>query len=153
MSDGAADRIGAESLSTGRGAALRMALSVAGLLIAWEGFVRVFAIPGYYLPPFSAVFMQLWTLPDLFAASVLRTGGETLLGFVAGGLFGLASGIVFVHVRFIERMFFPFFVISQSIPVIAFGALIIIWFGNGIVSKVAIAFYLTFFPATVSTVP
>src|SRR5260221_11019400 len=115
MSDGAADRIGAESLSTGRGAALRMALSVAGLLIVWEGFVRGFAIPAYYLPPFSAGFMQLWTLPDLFAASVLRTSGETLLGFVPGGPFGPASGIVFVHVRFFERMCFPFFVTPRSI--------------------------------------
>jgi NitT/TauT family transport system permease protein len=138
--------------SAGRAAALRMVATLVCLALAWEGLVRGLAIPGYYLPPFSAVFLQVWRSPELFAASVLRTGGETLLGFLAGGLFGLASGILFVHARIVERMFFPFFVLSQSVPVIAFGALIVIWFGNGILAKVAIAFYLTFFPVTVSTV-
>ena len=146
---GAPRRSGA---ALGGGAVLRMVLTLLGMAVAWEALVRGLAIPGYYLPPFSAVCLQLWRSPDLFLAAVLRTGGETLLGFVAGGLFGLLSGIVFVHVRVIERMFFPFFVVSQSVPVIAFGALIVIWFGNGIFAKVAIAFYLTFFPVTVSTV-
>ena len=50
-----------------------------------------------------------------------------------------------------ERMLFPYFVVSQTIPVIAFGALIIMWFGNGMMSKAIIAFYLTFFPVTVNT--
>ena len=48
-------------------------------------------------------------------------------------------------------MLFPYFVVSQTIPVIAFGALVIMWFGNGILSKAIIAFYLTFFPVTVNT--
>src|SRR5258708_38954499 len=138
--------------SAGRAAALRMVATLVCLALAWEGLVRCLAIPGYYLPPFAAVFLQVWRSPELFAASVLRTGGETLLGFLAGGLFGLASGILFVHARIVERMFFPFFVLSQSVPVIAFGALIVLWFGNDILAKVAIAFYLTFFPVTVSTV-
>jgi NitT/TauT family transport system permease protein len=35
--------------------------------------------------------------------------------------------------------------------VIAFGALVVMWLGNGIWSKVAIAMYLTAFPVTVNT--
>lgn len=146
-----ASRRGPDS-TLGRGAALRMLIALLVLAVAWEALVRGLAIPGYYMPPLSAVLLQVWNAPGLFVTSVLRTGGETLLGFLAGGLFGIASGIVFVHVRVVERMFFPFFVLSQSVPVIAFGALIVIWFGNGILAKVAIAFYLTFFPVTVSTV-
>lgn len=135
-----------------RGASLRMVVTVLILAMAWEALVRAFAVPAYYLPPLSAVLSVLWSDPAPFVAGILRTGLETLLGFAAGAAFGLASGIVFAHVRIIERMFFPFFVLSQSVPVIAFGALIVIWFGNGILAKVAIAFYLTFFPVTVSTV-
>jgi len=35
--------------------------------------------------------------------------------------------------------------------VIAFGALVVLWFGNTLLAKAVIAFYLTFFPVTVNT--
>ena len=48
-------------------------------------------------------------------------------------------------------MFFPLFIVSQTVPVIAFGAIVVLWFGNTLLAKAAIAFYLTFFPVTVNT--
>jgi NitT/TauT family transport system permease protein len=48
-------------------------------------------------------------------------------------------------------MVFPIFVVSQTIPVIAFGALVVLWFGNTLLAKAIIAFYVTFFPVTVNT--
>lgn len=148
MSDGAA-------LAPSRGGftldRLRPLLALAAMMVVWEVAVRGLSIREFYLPPISAVLADIWKMQGLYAQSVLRTGLETVLGFIAGSLFGLACGIVFAHARFVERMFFPFFVVSQTIPVIAFGALIVIWFGNGILAKVVIAFYLTFFPVTVNT--
>jgi NitT/TauT family transport system permease protein len=130
---------------------LRPVLVLATVLIVWEAAVRGLEIRPFYLPAASVVLADLWGAPKLYADAILRTLTETLLGFVAGVLFGLACGIVFAHARFVERMLFPYFVVSQTIPVIAFGALIIMWFGNGILSKAIIAFYLTFFPVTVNT--
>jgi NitT/TauT family transport system permease protein len=49
-----------------------------------------------------------------------------------------------------ERSVFPLFVVSQTVPVVAFGALIVIWFGNSLLAKVMTAFFLTFFPVTVN---
>jgi NitT/TauT family transport system permease protein len=54
-------------------------------------------------------------------------------------------------VRLLERMFFPYFVASQAVPIIAFGALVIMWFGNGLAAKAFVALYLTFFPVAVNT--
>ena len=130
---------------------LRPVLAFLVLLAVWEAAVRGLAIRPFYLPAASAVLADIWTLPWLYLAAIQRTLTETLLGFVAGSLFGLACGTLFAHARFVERMLFPFFVVSQTIPVIAFGALVIMWFGNGILSKAVIAFYLTFFPVTVNT--
>jgi NitT/TauT family transport system permease protein len=130
---------------------LRPVLVLATVLIVWEAAVRGLEIRPFYLPAASVVLADLWGAPKLYADAILRTLTETLLGFVAGVLFGLACGIIFAHARFVERMLFPYFVVSQTIPVIAFGALIIMWFGNGILSKAIIAFYLTFFPVTVNT--
>ena len=130
---------------------LRPVLAFVVLLVVWEATVRGFAIRPFYLPAASAVLADIWALPKLYLAAIQRTLTETLLGFVAGSLFGFACGTLFAHARFIERMLFPFFVVSQTIPVIAFGALVVMWFGNGILSKAVIAFYLTFFPVTVNT--
>src|SRR5271170_6115945 len=101
MADAILEAPGRAGAAPGGGGALRMAVTLLGLAVAWEALVRGLAIPGYYLPPFSAVCLQVWRSPDLFLAGVLRTGSETLLGFAAGGLFGLFSGILFVHVRVI----------------------------------------------------
>lgn len=130
---------------------LRPVLVFASVLIVWEAAVRGLSIRPFYLPAASAVLADLWGAPKLYVDAIVRTLTETLLGFVAGVLFGLACGILFAHARFMERMLFPYFVVSQTIPVIAFGALIIMWFGNGLLSKAIIAFYLTFFPVTVNT--
>jgi len=65
--------------------------------------------------------------------------------------FGLLTGIAFFRVRALREMIFPIFVVSQTIPVIAFGALVVLWFGNTLLAKAVIAFYLTFFPVTVNT--
>jgi NitT/TauT family transport system permease protein len=130
---------------------LRPVLVMLGLLVVWEVGVRALGIRPFYLPAASVVLADLWSAPQLYFDAIVRTLTETLLGFVAGSLFGLAFGILFAHVRVAERMLFPYFVVSQTIPVIAFGALVIMWFGNGILSKAIIAFYLTFFPVTVNT--
>jgi NitT/TauT family transport system permease protein len=130
---------------------LRPVLTFVALLVVWEAAVRGLAIRPFYLPAASVVLADLWSAPSLYFHAVVRTLTETLVGFVAGVLFGLACGTLFAHARFMERMLFPYFVVSQTIPVIAFGALIIMWFGNGLLSKAIIAFYLTFFPVTVNT--
>jgi NitT/TauT family transport system permease protein len=126
-------------------------LSTVLLAFAWEGSVRLFKINPYYLPPLSAVIGAIVETPSSFGTAALRTLVETLLGYVAGVLVGVASGALFFQVRLLRELFFPLFVLSQTIPVIAFGAIIVMVFGNTLASKAIIAFYLTFFPMTVNT--
>jgi NitT/TauT family transport system permease protein len=89
--------------------------------------------------------------PRAYVDGFLRTFAETLIGFAAGSAFGVLTGIAFFRLRALREMLFPIFVVSQTIPVIAFGALVVLWFGNTLLAKAVIAFYLTFFPVTVNT--
>jgi len=125
--------------------------AIAAVTLAWWALVPLLRIEPRYLPPLAAVVrdgMSVW--PDLLAG-FWRTLVETLLGFAAGALLGIACGIGFAHVRLMERAVFPLFVALQTVPIIAFGAIVVIWFGNTILAKVVIALYLTFFPVTVNT--
>src|SRR5208337_3844950 len=97
----------------------------------------------YYLPRLSAILLAVAATPEAYARGFLRTLAETLIGFVAGGAFGMLVGVAFFRVRALREIVFPIFVVSQTIPVIAFGALVVLWFGNTLIAKAVIAFYLT----------
>ncbi len=118
---------------------------------AWEALVVLFAIRPYYVPRPTAIFAALLQTPAPYIQGFLRTLSETLIGFISGALFGVGMGLLFFRARALRELVFPIFIVSQTIPVIAFGALVVLWFGNTLLAKAAIAFYLTFFPVTVNT--
>lgn len=142
------------STLAGRTAALtvlRGAAVVALIGVLWEAVVTVAGIKPYYLPRLSAILGAIAAVPDAYAWGFARTLAETLLGYAAGALVGVFNGVLFHRSRLLRELVFPLFVISQTIPVIAFGAVVVLWFGNTILAKALIAFYLTFFPVTVNT--
>jgi NitT/TauT family transport system permease protein len=121
------------------------------IALIWWFAVPALKVEPRYLPPLAAVLADARSVwPDL-VAGFWRTLAETLIGFILGGAFGIAAGIGFAHWRWLERGVVPIFVALQSVPVIAFGAVVVIWFGNTILSKVVIALYLAFFPVAVNT--
>lgn len=129
----------------------RLVLALAIVALAWEGLVVAFGIKPTYLPRLSAIAAAVAISPSAYFNGFVRTATETVIGLVAGAAFGIGIGIVFFRARLLREMVFPIFIVSQTIPVIAFGALIVLWFGNTLFSKAIIAFYLTFFPVTVNT--
>ena len=126
-------------------------LALVALLAIWEIAVRVFDVTTDKLPPPSAVLARIWAGRDALAVAVGTTVLEAMLGLVVGIAFGALSGIAFSRFRLLERMMLPYFAASQAVPIIAFGAIIVMWFGNGVASKAVIAFYLSFFPVAVNT--
>ena len=93
---------------------------------------------------------QEQSLAAYLVGAAFYTGREAALGFLFGGLFGLALAAIFVHSRLAERAFMPYIVASQTIPILALAPLICLAFGNGLVGIVIVASYLTFFPVTIA---
>ncbi|WP_407051601.1 ABC transporter permease [Methyloraptor flagellatus] len=119
--------------------------------LSWWLLVPALKVEPRYLPPLAAVIADIRSVwPDLLAG-FWRTFVETVVGFLFGAGAGVAAGIGFARWRWLERGIFPIFVALQSVPVIAFGAIVVIWFGNTLASKVVIALYLAFFPIAVNT--
>ncbi len=133
------------------GAAASLLLPVLALAALWQGSVVLFHVSPAYLPSLSVVLGQLASQPGAYASAFLHTLLETLVGFAAGAVIGVAAGIAFAELRLLREMLFPLMIVSQTIPVIAFGAIVVLWFGNGLAAKAVIAFYLTFFPVVVNT--
>lgn len=68
---------------------------------------------------------------------------EAILGFAIGTVMGSVLGLALWYSPFVARLTEPFIIAINSIPKIAFGPIVILWFGTGLISKVALAVSLT----------
>jgi NitT/TauT family transport system permease protein len=77
------------------------------------------------------------------------TGIEMVLGYLVGGLSGIALGVMLARWRLAADIADPFFSGLNSLPRIALAPLLVIWFGIDMGSKIVLAatlvFFLTFF--------
>ncbi len=81
----------------------------------------------------------------------LYTWGEAILGFTFGATLGFLLGTLFAHSKLMQRGLLPYVVASQTIPILAFAPMVVIWLGAGPQAVAVIAAYLTFFPVTINT--
>jgi NitT/TauT family transport system permease protein len=126
---------------------------IVGLLV-WHLVTRYSGIPNFILPsPLS-----VWTrfLKALSDGSLIYHTGITLieivLGLLAGTIFATFVGYVLAKSRSLERVLSPYIVASQAIPIVAIAPLLVIWLGDGILSKVVICALIVFFPVLVNTI-
>lgn len=82
--------------------------------------------------------LQMWRDGSLFRDTYV-TGLETVLGFLLGNALGTLIGLSLWYSQFVARVVQPFVVAVGSIPIIALAPIMIIWFGTGLASKVAMA--------------
>ena len=78
------------------------------------------------------------------------TAGEVGMGLVIGGLAGLVVGLVLGGSRFLSRAFEHFLYYLGPTPKIIFFPVMIMWFGVGPGSKVAMGTISCFFPVALS---
>ncbi len=130
---------------------LRAALPILLLFALWEAAVVGLAIDPFYLPSIRVVAAAMQAQSAFYLDAYLVTLSEAALGFAMGGLVGVGSALLFTRLPMVKDMVLPIFIVSQTVPVIAFGAIVVLWFGNTLMAKAAIAFYLTFFPVTINT--
>jgi putative hydroxymethylpyrimidine transport system permease protein len=121
---------------------------VAGLVGVWQAVVSITGTPPYILPGPAQVAAAWVARCDVILAHAAQTAGEILLGLVLGAVLGSASAVFMAYSNAARRWVLPVMVVSQSIPVFALAPLLVLWFGYGIGSKVAMATLIIFFPVT-----
>jgi NitT/TauT family transport system permease protein len=127
--------------------------ALAVFLVAWQLIVSLGNYPAFILPDPGRVmerFVRAWAQGTL-EPHALTTLTEIALGLLAGGLTGLALGILLARSRLAERLLSPYIVAAQATPILALAPLIALWFGSGLASKVLICALIVFFPIAVAT--
>jgi NitT/TauT family transport system permease protein len=89
-------------------------------------------------------------------ASILKETGitmlEAVLGFLLGGTVAYVLAVIFIHFRPIQEAIYPYAVALKSTPLIALAPLLVLWFGNGISSKIVMSALVAFFPVLVNAI-
>lgn len=119
---------------------------------AWQLVSTTRVVPPLFLPaPTDIVNAYGQMFQDSAIWLDLETSGtEVLYGFGLAVIVGLPLGIVMGWYRPIRYALDPFVAFFYSTPRIALTPLLIIWFGIGIWSKVAVIFLGAFFPIAIN---
>ena len=80
----------------------------------------------------------------------MTTGSEIVLGLLLGTLLGASCALAMIISPLLKRWMLPLLVISQALPVFALAPMLVLWFGYGMASKIAMAVLIIFFPVTSS---
>jgi len=123
----------------------------AGMIGAWELYVRSTGIDPLLLPPPSAVAQYLQKNPGIMVSNGATTLEELLLGFFCGVAIGLCLGILMQIWRWFREAVYPWLVATQMVPIPAVAPILVLWFGFTMVPKVATVALMCFFPVAVNT--
>ncbi len=128
------------------------AAGAAALLLLWEAGVRLGGMPGYIVPPPSAVAARFWATLAVQARHLAMTALTTVIGLALALVVGVLLALAVTYVRPLRALVLPALAAFNSIPKIAIAPLFVIWFGLGTEPKVLLAFLLGLFPVFVNSV-
>ncbi len=125
-----------------------------GVWAAWEALARSGLFYRDIVPSSLKVFAALWEhLTEAeFYHHLWVTSYEVLAGFAIGALAGVALGILFGVRRFLGRVMDGYILALAPAPKVIFLPILMVVFGIGVGSKIAMAALSAFFPVVLSTV-
>ncbi len=124
-----------------------------GVVTLWEVGADAGWIDAFFWSQPSAIFRTMtifFTTGDAFT-DIAFTFRSTLLGFLIGTVAGSALGLSFWWSRNYAAIVQPYVICFESLPKLALAPLIVLVFGIGLASKVAIATALTLVVSTLTT--
>jgi NitT/TauT family transport system permease protein len=132
----------------------RAAYPAAGLLVIlaiWQAYTHISGISRIVLPsPIDIIDVSVRRF-DLLLSETWPTAIETVLGFGLALVIGIPLAVCVANSRLLNLALYPILVATQSVPKVAIAPIILVWFGLGMESKLAIAFLVAFFPIVVDT--
>jgi len=133
------------NFDTTLGRAVLQVASVVAFFALWEIGVRLGWISAFLVGSPAGIFGLAYKmiLSGELLSDTWYTLFEAILGFVIGTIFGSLLGLALWYSVFVARLVEPFIVAINSVPKIALAPIVILWFGTGLVSKVALSVSLT----------
>ena len=124
----------------------RLAATLFPLLVTWQAVIWIAAPPPYIVPSPHDMLAAFARQPGWLLSNSLVTLGEIGAGFAAGTGLGVLTALVIVALPRLGRAVWPLVLVLQAFPVFVIAPLLVLWFGFGMASKVAMTTLIIFFP-------
>jgi NitT/TauT family transport system permease protein len=121
------------------------------ILTIWQAYVDLFHVSTIVLPTPAAILGASWRHSDLLLQETWPTFVESVCGFALALALGIPLAVCVANSRLLNLSLYPILIATQSVPKVAIAPIILVWFGLGMQSKLAIAFLVAFFPIIVDT--
>lgn len=125
-------------------------IGFAALFCAWATVTALELMPPFLLPAPWDVAKAFFKDRSQFLSDTSVTAIEAAVGFAIGNLAAVAVAISLHPSRRLQSASLPTLTGLQSLPIIALAPLFALWFGTGMVSKIAMAATVCFFPLVVN---
>ncbi|TFE24969.1 ABC transporter permease [Cohnella luojiensis] len=121
-----------------------------GFIAVWQISCIVFEMDPWILPDPRTIALRMAEDSALLWKHFLSTLKLALMGVGLGLAVGIIVAIVLHSVSFLRTALSPLLVLSQNVPIIALGPLLMIWFDFGLMPKLILLIIVCFFPIALS---
>jgi NitT/TauT family transport system permease protein len=131
----------------------RQVIAAIVVIVGWEAIGRYGTSTDLFFAPLSSIILagvKLWQSGDLqadIAASFQAFGYGMLIATVVGIVLGVLIAVNQAARDYID----PYVSALYATPLVAIAPLVILWFGLGVTSKVAVVFITAVFPVLINT--
>jgi NitT/TauT family transport system permease protein len=134
------------------GLTILSAIAIFGcLLLLWQSIIWLFALQPYLLPSPGRVAHAAVARFASLLTSLSLTAAAAAAGLVAALIVGLVIALVFAQFPWIRRMFYPYTILLQTVPIVAIAPMILLWVGPGLGSVALITFIICLAPIIANT--
>ncbi|CAH1218399.1 Riboflavin transport system permease protein RibX [Paenibacillus plantiphilus] len=120
------------------------------VVLGWQAAVVLFGTKEYVLPSPLVIASTVMKEAPRLLEHTSATLGITLLGFIFGAAAGFLLAALLHLIPGAKAGFYPLLVLTQNVPVMALGPLLVIWFGFGLMPKIILLTIVCFFPISVA---
>jgi NitT/TauT family transport system permease protein len=92
-------------------------------VLLWEGVVQAFDLKPFFLPAPSAIWDAFVDNVGLVTEAALVSGGNALVGLIAGTALGVAAGFLLMRFQILNELASPLAVALNAIPIIVLVAI------------------------------
>jgi ABC-type nitrate/sulfonate/bicarbonate transport system permease component len=122
------------------------------IIAAWEIVGRFFLTNHVFAVPFSSVVeaaFRMWASGEL-QTDIAASFSAVAYGMLLAIIFGIALGVLLGASTLVREYVEPVVTALYSTPLVAIAPLLILWFGIGIASKIAVVFLMAVFPIAIN---
>jgi ABC-type nitrate/sulfonate/bicarbonate transport system permease component len=124
-------------------------LALVLLLSIWQGVSTAGLVPADMLPSPTRIISAGSAERDALLRNTIPTIVATITGFALSMALAFLVATTLDFSGVLQKAVLPLLIISQTLPLIALAPLVVLWFGFGLLPKILLVAFVTFFPMVV----